>query len=155
MISLLSLIGLLYYVALSDSTSLYDEYIFTETCDTSEYFVSSPATTFPNHIEKPSFDPDFVDIKKWYDVGLEECNRYLSTHAAELGGKPTSPPLSTKQPTRKVVTCRGNALVYQTTGLLVWAFGPVAKCPPYSKCWFGLLTCGMCTLFMPPLASLT
>ena len=33
-------------------------------------------------------------------------------------------------------------MLYELTGVLVWPFGPIDRCPTYSKCWFGLLTCG-------------
>jgi hypothetical protein len=122
--------------------SLLDTQKFVETCDTSEYHLTSPDSAFPYHIDSLSFDPDFADVKKWYDIGLKECNNYLELHAKDLSTTPVSDPLTHHPPKAQVRTCRGNALMYQSTGLLVWAFGPISKCPPYSKCWFGFLTCG-------------
>lgn len=125
------------------SDSLLDDYKFVETCDTSAYHLTSPKSSFPLHIDTLSFDPDFVDIKKWYDIGLKECNSYIELHGKELLTSAVSNALGHHPPRSKVNTCRGNELLYQATGLLVWAFGPISKCPPYSKCWFGLLTCGL------------
>ena len=38
--------------------------------------------------------------------------------------------------------CRGNRALFAFTGMMIWPFGPMHLCPTYSKCWFGLLSCG-------------
>lgn len=82
------------------------------------------------------------EILKAYEAGMKQCEKRLAEsvhfteeHAAYYVDINRIPFAGQK-------LCRGTSLLYDLTGMLVWPFGPVDSCPTYSKCWFGLLTCG-------------
>ena len=116
-------------------------HIFDAACD-----VHSPAATYgrltPDDILPIRATTDWLfakesEIEKWYKVGMEECQKHL----AGIKFKDTLPhPYSFGGQQHK---CRGRAMLHQVAGVITWPFGPIkSPCPTYSKCWFGILSCG-------------
>lgn len=81
------------------------------------------------------------NIQKWYNIGKRECLDYIST----TGKKTKKDFINLPDPykfggQRK---CRGVDMLQSVSGMILWPFGPHNKeCPTYSKCWFGILSCG-------------
>ena len=84
------------------------------------------------------------DFLRWYDEGLSACRTFLETDPFKDEKKKKMSPLFNNNPNEIATasSCRGNHMLYDTTGLIVWPFGPIGECETYSRCWFGLLTCG-------------
>ena len=83
------------------------------------------------------------DIMDWYKKGQAECEAFLSSNASSLGAN-YPPPYQEKSEIKydEQTKCRGRDMLYSLTGALVWPFGPYENCSTYTRCWFGLLTCG-------------
>jgi hypothetical protein len=108
-------------------------------CNPAKYSQRSPQSVFPpSYLEEPQLD----DIQQWFKIGLNECQVHYEKQRKQYAIAKLGPPLSLDAPHDRNELCRGNEMVYQTTGLLVWPFGPISNCPTYSECWFGLLSCG-------------
>eukprot|EP01041_Mallomonas_annulata_P003094 gene3094-6076_t len=97
----------------------------------------SPRTVLPSKAESTWLFASEDEIKKWYEIGKKECNAYLST--AKFGSD-LPDPYGFGGGQRK---CRGTDMLYSLSGIILWPFGPVkSTCPTYSKCWYGVLSCG-------------
>lgn len=84
-----------------------------------------------------------TDIAKWYEIGKAECNAFLISNSSSMGTNfPPTYMISKDIPPGGQTKCRGKDMLFALTGVIVWPFGPMENCPTYSKCWFGLLTCG-------------
>lgn len=78
----------------------------------------------------------------WYEKGLEECQAAYGNRSAGYLREKVGSPLMNVELRQRNNDCRGNAMLYQITGMLVWPFGPIDQCPTNSECWFGYLVCG-------------
>jgi hypothetical protein len=84
-----------------------------------------------------------TDIAKWYEIGMAECNAFLISNSSSMGTNfPPTYMIAKDIPSVGQIKCRGIDMLFALTGIIVWPFGPMESCPTYSKCWFGLLTCG-------------
>jgi hypothetical protein len=101
----------------------------------------------PKHVmneEGPSeYLPDSSEMKYWYDIGIRQCQSYLSSAAFDTASKepmqqPIMWPAFSAHPRPG---CRGSSLLHHMTGMIPWVFGP-NNCSTYSACWLGVLTCG-------------
>lgn len=89
------------------------------------------------------------EVRKWYEIGLKQCNEYLAAHREEYAAAKVSPTfvLAESISPSGFKECRGNELFYQQTGSIAWVFGPGMddsnsySCPLHHECWFGVLTC--------------
>jgi hypothetical protein len=98
----------------------------------------TPATTNWLH-------PTQDEIISWYDKEKHKCESYLQRLLKPekmKHNKEILEPDEHETNKKKLSSCRGYKSLLQQSGKLVWPFGPYETCPPYSKCWFGLLTCG-------------
>lgn len=85
--------------------------------------------------------PSVSTIEEWYKIGKKECEMSLpgaknemgSGHAAYYTDANNIP--STPQ-------CRGRNTLLDYSGMILYPFGPYKECTTYSKCWFGVLSCG-------------
>lgn len=118
------------------------DYVPEKHCNRSSYGAESPSTLIPPSVDLSSSDPKMPsesELLKYYAIGHQECTDYLATHSDTLGTETLFVTKNSKK--RNYGKCRGNALLYQSTGLLAWAFGP-QNCLTHSRCWMGVLTCG-------------
>lgn len=83
------------------------------------------------------------DIMEWYKKGKAECEAFLVSNISSLGTN-FPPPYQEKNNIKwdEQTKCRGRDMLHSLTGALIWPFGPSDACSTYSRCWFGLLTCG-------------
>lgn len=114
--------------------------MFKKTCNLKEFSMTSPETILPQISTKSR--PSDEDILLWYEKGLTECQANYQNKTSGYATEKVGPPLMNRQVNTRNNLCRGNAMLYQTTGLLVWPFGPIDQCSTNSECWFGFLTCG-------------
>ena len=123
--------------------------VFSPVCDFTEYAVSYTNSSLPRQVEYETMLREIVPVDhseelflQWYERGLSECKDYLATRPFD-GNVRTSPIFNmAKTDSAGATTCRGNRMLHEVTGLVVWPFGPIRECQTYSRCWFGLLTCG-------------
>lgn len=104
----------------------------------------SPPQLVPLQAAEPSwlYAPQ-DEIQAAYRAGKAECEKHLHSDAAfKTEGHAPYYTDNSRIPMGGQKQCRGRAALYDLTGMLVWPFGPIHDCPTYSKCWFGLLTCG-------------
>ncbi len=142
-----TLLGLLVVVRLSlTSAGLVAN--FNSSCDIHTINLGhvTPPQSLPMNGDKNWLWASKSDIKNWYDQGLKECNEFLEKNKESMGGEPGvkfAPYIDLGNIAGAGQTkCRGRDTLYALTGTIVWPFGPYSSCPTYSKCWFGLLTCG-------------
>ena len=103
-----------------------------------DYMGSLPETASPGWLYASE-----ADIAKWYEIGKAECNAFLLSNSSSMGKNFPPPYMVSKDiPAGGQTKCRGKDMLFALTGVIVWPFGPMETCPTYSKCWFGLLTCG-------------
>jgi hypothetical protein len=123
--------------------------VFNPVCELAEYEVSYTNSSLPQDVAFQTALHQLIpparaeqDFMQWYERGMLECNTYLATNPFE--DKQRMSPLfnDAEKEVAKGDSCRGNKLLHDATGLLVWPFGPMGECETYSRCWFGLLTCG-------------
>lgn len=118
---------------------------FQPACDLHEnarYGHQTPTKELPIKADTNWLFAENGDILEWYKSGKKECEAFLqkkskffsTEHNAYYTNSHTMPPAS--------FLCNGYHTLYDLTGMMVWAFGPYRSCPTYSKCWFGLLSCG-------------
>mmetsp|Transcript_8285 Transcript_8285/g.14035 ORF Transcript_8285/g.14035 Transcript_8285/m.14035 type:complete len:737 (-) Transcript_8285:117-2327(-) len=123
--------------------------VFNPVCDLTEYERSYTNSSLPFAVPFDHMLTELLpannakqDFLRWYDVGMKECNAFLATNPFQ-GKQKMSPLFNTGNAgVATASSCRGNPMLYHHTGLLVWPFGPIKDCQTYSRCWFGLLTCG-------------
>jgi len=117
---------------------------FAANCDlrTSNPGRSTPDEVLPSKAENVWLHAFKSDISKWYEIGKAQCEAYLETargHLASSGHASYFP--EHKHPSSKL-QCRGRNTLLDYSGTILWPFGPFQDCPTYSKCWFGILSCG-------------
>lgn len=109
----------------------------------------TPKQTIPLHINDSLEDYrnnswlniDLNDIETWYIKGKNECNNALQTMQSSFQGEHAR--FQSKSEGNYQKRCRGKKTLYDFSGMIIWTFGPINICPTYSKCWFGLLSCGI------------
>jgi hypothetical protein len=123
-----------------DSHSHHSPVAFKKSCDPSQFSMTSPETIIPQVSTKSR--PSNEEILIWYEKGLQECKDASLNKSTGFLKDKVGPPLMNVELNRRNNDCRGNAMLYQITGLMVWPFGPIDQCPINSECWFGYLVCG-------------
>ena len=113
---------------------------FKKSCDPSKYSVTSPETILPQLSTESR--PSDEEIMAWYEKGFEECQAAYGNRSVGYLKEKVGPPLMNVELRQRNNECRGNAMLHQITGMLVWPFGPIDQCPINSECWFGYLVCG-------------
>jgi hypothetical protein len=113
---------------------------FKKSCDPSTFSMTSPETILPQVSTKSR--PSNEEILMWYGKGLEECKAAYLNKSTGYQKEKVGPPLMNTELHGRNNECRGNAMLYQITGMLIWPFGPIDQCPINSECWFGYLACG-------------
>ena len=131
-----------HYSIANELHDLYSQQIFDDACDINDYAQTSPTSSLPDEVTPTTELPSEANIRKWYNIGLKDCISHYINYSLAYEDEITSPPILATYPSSRNTRCRGNALFYRVTGLLVWPFGPWEYCPTHSQCWFGLLTCG-------------
>lgn len=91
--------------------------------------------------------PSKEELYRYYVEGRRKCSellevfnssssdpgsRYVGVHAG----------FNHSWPTQLQTHCRGNRALWDFSGMIISPFGPMDRCPTYSKCWFGLMSCG-------------
>lgn len=105
--------------------------------------------TPPDLLPSPPSDsgwlyPSEDEIKYWYEKAHTKCQR--SAQDKKSAAPVNIPPYyidNSKYSLAGQQICRGRDTLFDMTGQTVWPFGPITSgCQTYSKCWFGLLSCG-------------
>lgn len=86
--------------------------------------------------------PSKEEIYEFYVRGKKECEAVLQNDTILNEYFLNYPKLDCYGRPNSQKACRGRGSFYDLTGLIAWPFGPYRACPSYSKCWFGVLTCG-------------
>lgn len=144
----LSLLYLFITVALiigsSSNDSLYDMYNFRDSCDihTINPGHQTPPTVLPQEATESWLFEPIEEIQKWYEIGKQDCSAQWSL--TNITFSQNHAPFYTDQTTysRPQIRCRGRDTLLDFTGKVIIPFGPYKTCPTYSKCWFGLISCG-------------
>lgn len=103
--------------------------------------------SLPIEATKQWLYPAVHEITSWYEKEKLNCESYMKrllkqekiTAIKEISGINEN---ENETIANKLTNCRGYKSLLRLTGKLVWPFGPYESCSTYSKCWFGLLTCG-------------
>ena len=96
------------------------------------------------------------NAKRFYSTKTQRLPDLISNRIQSSNGKallprkhvifPPPPPPPSENPLTPppsiYSTGRGAPLLYGVTDTILWPFGPLGNCTTYSKCWFGLLSCG-------------
>ena len=120
---------------------LADKFPFEPACDihtNPNHGPSTPDDVLPRKANLSWLYPSMSDIERYYEKGMEECKSalyYKKFDAYSLPG-----PFQFESGSHE---CRGSAMLHRVSGKMAWVFGPLTSaCDTYSKCWFGVLTCG-------------
>jgi len=102
----------------------------------------NPNTLLPPLAETGWLHPTLDEVQRHYDAAKAQCVEFQRTYSVHSPLPHPHPDMKTFGD-RGQPLCRGTPQVFVLTGgIVVWPFGPIDDCPTYSKCWFGLLTCG-------------
>lgn len=103
--------------------------------------LKTPKSLLPRDGSKEWLFESAEVIEKWYEKGKRECLEYLSTAGKKTKKDFVDLPDPFKFGGQK--KCRGVDMLQSVSGMILWPFGPYNySCPTYSKCWFGVLSCG-------------
>lgn len=80
-------------------------------------------------------------IEEWYKKGKLECEMLLTNSKTELSTGHAAYYTSADN-IPATPQCRGRNTLYDYSGMILYPFGPYKECTTYSKCWFGVLSCG-------------
>jgi hypothetical protein len=125
-------------------------YAFKPACDLhdSKHGRETPNTMIfnPEPTDSSWFFATKEEILKYYKKGKAECEAFMADkESIKTYLHDNHAPFYTaagQLPYSGQSLCRGRASLYDLTGMTVWPFGPYKECKSYSKCWFGLLSCG-------------
>lgn len=87
--------------------------------------------------------PTIDQIYEYYVKGKRECEKSLKNNKNYSNNLNDDNDIWNSNDIFRRDQCRGNRALYAFTGMMIWPFGPMHLCPTYSKCWFGLLSCGI------------
>jgi hypothetical protein len=102
----------------------------------------TPNSTMPIKATTKWLYSSIKDIEDWYTKAQGGCHDVVlgavkelevDGHAAFFTDPNNIPPKT---------GCRGRNTLFAFTGTALVPFGPYQECTTYSKCWFGLMTCG-------------
>jgi hypothetical protein len=107
---------------------------------------STVSTSLPIRATAETLYPSETEILHWYRKGEDECKEFLR-NATTTTADNQFPPFYTNQDNigQGIGSCRGRNTLFSLAGVFIFPFGPIHICPTYSKCWFGLMTCGVPT----------
>jgi hypothetical protein len=120
-----------------------------------DYGLHTPPNTLPQPAKSSWLFASMKDIEKYYIQGKAQCESFLANEKVRKGYiRSDHAPVYPQPITGKgQLKCRGRDTLYSVTGKVLWPFGPGvtdslssnsphSECSTYSKCWFGLLSCG-------------
>lgn len=84
--------------------------------------------------------PSKEELYRYYVEGKRKCFESLEAFNSSYVGVHAG--FDHSWSTHLQTHCRGNRALWDFSGMIVSPFGPMDRCPTYSKCWFGLLSCG-------------
>ena len=101
----------------------------------------TPSSILPSKADRLWLYEEVSEIENWVFKAKNDCQKHLSAAENELKSghaefftDPNNIPVKTQ--------CRGRNTYFDYTGTILVPFGPYSECPTYSKCWFGLMSCG-------------
>jgi hypothetical protein len=146
--SIFLLICYLFSLVTSEESNKSIEYNFQPFCNIHDkkFGRETPKDLLLNKAEKEWLFPTEEEIQKYYSIGKQECESFLAnttqSHPLLVYDHIPFYKETRDNPLEGMKLCRGRGTVYDVTGMISWPFGPYRECPSYSKCWFGILTCG-------------
>lgn len=116
---------------------------FEPACD---IHINNPGRATPREHLPLKADPAWsyattATIEQWYRIGKKQCEMNLAGARSELSFG-HAPYYADANNIPSNPQCRGRSALFDYSGMLLYPFGPYQACTTYSKCWFGVLSCG-------------
>jgi hypothetical protein len=102
----------------------------------------TPNTTLPFKATSKWLYSNAMKIEEFYKEAQRGCHEVVRGAVQELEAGGHADYFTDPNNLPPKTGCRGRNTLFNFTGTALVPFGPYQECITYSKCWFGLMTCG-------------